>query len=109
VVLNPDHVAARVNLGRIFYLQGRWEEAIAQYRAALERESSSHALFNLGLAYLAQGDIDRAGAVYAQGLRQFGPEGARESGGIKDLENLVEKGIQTEAARRILESMGMGK
>jgi len=106
--MNPTLISARVNLGWSLYLQGQWEEAIDQYLSALEREPCSHAQFNLGLTYLAMGDIASARAAYALGLRQFGREEARKMGAIDDLEDLIEKGIQVEAASQILQSMGIG-
>jgi tetratricopeptide (TPR) repeat protein len=50
--LDPRHVEALANLGRLFYEQGATEAAIVQYRRALEAAGGNHpvAAFNLGLA-----------------------------------------------------------
>jgi tetratricopeptide (TPR) repeat protein len=52
IELDPRHVEALANLGRIFYEQGATEAAIVQYRRALEAAGGNHpiAAFNLGLA-----------------------------------------------------------
>jgi len=50
--LRPDVVEARANLGAALVRQGRFDEAIEQYRAALGREEKNFALrLNLALAY----------------------------------------------------------
>jgi tetratricopeptide (TPR) repeat protein len=61
--LDPRHVEALANLGRIFYEQGATEAAIVQYRRALEVVGGNHpiAAFNLGLA-LEDVDRNRAAA-----------------------------------------------
>jgi tetratricopeptide (TPR) repeat protein len=52
IALDPRHVAARVNLGRLLQETGRPAEAATQYRAALEAQPR-HAIaaFNLGTAF----------------------------------------------------------
>jgi len=104
---NPSHIAARKNLGGLFFLQKRWEEAIDQYQAILEREPHSYALFNVGLAQLANGDVPIAEATYDRAIRQFGLQKAREIGAINDIKYLIRYGIQVAAARRILQHMGV--
>jgi tetratricopeptide (TPR) repeat protein len=50
--IDPRHVEALANLGRLFYEQGATEAAIVHYRRALEAADGQHpeAAFNLGLA-----------------------------------------------------------
>jgi len=51
IALEPAHVAARVNLGRLLQETGRAAEAAAEYRAALEAQPRhATAAFNLGTA-----------------------------------------------------------
>ncbi len=56
--LEPTHVEALANLGRLLYEQGDTEGAIVHYRRALEAADGKHAVvaFNLGLALE---DMDR--------------------------------------------------
>src|SRR3954462_2871229 len=50
--LRPDVGEARVNLGAALSRQGRFDEAIEQYRAALAKDAASLPLrMNLALAY----------------------------------------------------------
>jgi Flp pilus assembly protein TadD len=50
--LRPDVVEVRANLGAALSRQGRFDEAIVQYRAALARDGANPALrMNLALAY----------------------------------------------------------
>jgi len=62
--LDPDSFKARYNLGVTYSHQGRTEEAIAQYEAALEASpndlEASKALNNLGAIYLDRGETDSA-------------------------------------------------
>ena len=61
---------ARYNLGVTLQQQGRREEAIAQFRQALQdRPDFLHALGNLGLALVDQGEIDEGIGYYRQALR----------------------------------------
>ena len=52
IELDPTHVAALVNLGRLYHEEGQLEAAIVQYRRALEAAGGAEptAAFNLGLA-----------------------------------------------------------
>jgi tetratricopeptide (TPR) repeat protein len=56
VKLRPDVVEVRANLGAALARQGRFDEAIAQYRAALARDGGNAALrMNLALAHYKKG------------------------------------------------------
>jgi len=100
--LDPANTTAHVNLGWLLYAAGRWEEAIAHYQTALATAPSSHAQFNLGLAYLAKGELAAAQAVYAQAVEQFGAEEGGQIGAVGDLEALIAQGRATQTARDIL-------
>jgi len=61
VKATPHNARAHNGLGRVFYMDGRIDEAIASYRRALEIEFDYyHAQFNLGLALTDQGQHDAA-------------------------------------------------
>ena len=91
-----------MNLGWILYLYGRFDEAISQYEPVLRDREISVAQFNLGLSYLAKGDIERARSTYAEGISEFGAEEGERIGAKADLEKLIRRGVYAEAARRIL-------
>jgi Flp pilus assembly protein TadD len=77
VRLHPEITAARANLGVVLVSLGRFEEAIVQYRAALQQAPGNRDLrLNLGLAYLKKGD-------YAQAADQFGPLYEAEPGNVR--------------------------
>ena len=99
---NPGDISARNNLGWVLYLQGRFDEAIDQYRAILAAASSSQARFNLGLAYLARGDVEEAEKTYAQAIEEFGAAEGRAIGAVSDLRALIESGVREDAGERIL-------
>src|SRR5690606_25282137 len=67
---NPDHVAARINLGRLRHAANAFKEAEQLYRDAL-RIDPQHpiALFNLGVVLEDQGDNDGAIAEYEAATR----------------------------------------
>ncbi len=56
--LQPDVVEVRANLGAALVRQGRLDEGIAQYRAALAKDSANPALrINLALAFYKKGSF----------------------------------------------------
>lgn len=74
--LRPDVSEARANLGAALARQGRYDEAIEQYRAALQKEDSPALKLNLALAYYKKGDPANA-AKQLKGLLASNPGDAR--------------------------------
>jgi tetratricopeptide (TPR) repeat protein len=69
IALDPQHVAARVNLGRLQQESGRPADAAIQYRAALRAEASNPtAAFNLGTALEDLGRWADAIAAYRRAI-----------------------------------------
>lgn len=69
IALEPGHVAARVNLGRLLQETGRPGEAVTQYRAALAGDSRHPtAAFNLGTALEDLGRRSDAIAAYQRAI-----------------------------------------
>lgn len=69
IALEPRHVAARVNLGRLLQETGRPAEAATQYRAALEAQPRHPtAAFNLGTALEDLGRPADAIAAYRMAI-----------------------------------------
>ena len=99
--LNPDDRLARISLGWLFYFQGRWQEAIDQYRLALKHEVDADVQFALGLAYLANRDDKAAQTTYAQGIRLFGVEEAQRIGVLQNLDALIKNSEENIVAREI--------
>jgi protein O-mannosyl-transferase len=67
---NPDCWLARNNLGAIFQQKGKVDEAIAQYRKALQiKPDYAEAHNNLGTALLQKGGVDEAIAQYQEALQ----------------------------------------
>ena len=61
VKLHPEVVEVRANLGAALVRQGRFDEAIQQYRAALANDKSNAALrMNLAFAYYKKGSLREA-------------------------------------------------
>jgi tetratricopeptide (TPR) repeat protein len=68
--LDPDHVDAHVNMGRLLHEAGEWRGAEAHYRAALEIEpGDATAAYNLGVLLQDLGRHPEAVAAYAQAIR----------------------------------------
>jgi len=68
--LDPHHVDAHVNLGRLLHEAGRAEAAATHYRQALAlRPGDSIAAFNLGVALEDQGRPAEAVQAYEDALR----------------------------------------
>jgi tetratricopeptide (TPR) repeat protein len=68
--LDPDHVPARVNLGRVLHEKRQLKLAEVHYRLALAVEpENTTALFNLGVALEDLGRLDEAAATYETAVR----------------------------------------
>ena len=66
---NPYHVDALVNLGNILAARGRFDEAIAQYRKAIElAPMKAGGYTNLGVLYQSMNKIEEANALYTAAL-----------------------------------------
>ncbi|MEA3478892.1 MAG: tetratricopeptide repeat protein [Bacteroidota bacterium] len=75
IELYPDNASARHNLGWYFQMQGRWEESVAEYKAAIALEPYlmlpyGGLLWVLG-SYLGQND---SVFYYSKQMINFGPE-----------------------------------
>ena len=102
------NLTARVNIGWNLYRQGKVEESIAEYESVLGRASIGVARFNLGLAYLASGRLEKADSSYARGVAEFGREQATRVGAVDDLRELIERGIQADKAREMVRYLEAG-
>jgi tetratricopeptide (TPR) repeat protein len=71
--LRPDMITARTNLGLALVSLGRFDEAIAQYRAALAQAPGDPGLgLNLAMAYYKKGDLPQAAGEFSS-LHQNDP------------------------------------
>jgi tetratricopeptide (TPR) repeat protein len=70
LALDPGHVDALVNLGRLLQEGGEVEEAVALYGRAMEKSGGDHptAAFNLGIALEDLGRDGEAAAAYGRAL-----------------------------------------
>ncbi len=100
--INADHAIAHVNLGWILYEGEFFAEATEHYRAALVSQPSAAALYNLGLAYLAQGNIAAARSTYVRAVGQFGAPRGVQIGAAADLRALAARSAYGREAREIL-------
>ena len=97
--------AAYTWMGLDFLQGGELDESIAAYRRALEEDrANSRALFNLGLAYLTNGNIEDAERSYAAAMWRFGRAGEERADAEEALRDLISRGIQVESARYMLET-----
>ena len=102
LALDEDNPPAHTNWGWLLYEQGEYQEAIGHYLTALEHGPNATAQFNLGLAYMAIGDVSAARQVYAQGVERFGAAEAQRIGAVGDLRALLAKGSSAAGARQLL-------
>lgn len=69
--LNPDNPGAHSNLGAAYVKLGRYEEAIREYRTAVEVDPTNATfLFNLALAYYKSAQIPSAAETFAAVLQR---------------------------------------
>ena len=65
LTLQPQYPDANFNLGRIFKVQGKLDEAVACYqRAAQGKPDYTRAHYNLGVLWQAQGKLDAAASAF---------------------------------------------
>ena len=84
------------------YLLGRWKESIQASEAAIRIDDKNATLhFNLGLALLQLGEVDRARLEYDRGLA-FNDAGELQRGAISDLEKALADNPDLGGARPIL-------
>ena len=68
--LHPDIIAARANLGLALVSLGRFDEAIAQYRAGLAQAPGDPGLrAKLAMAYYVKGDLPKAAEGFSSVLK----------------------------------------
>ncbi|MBI3932537.1 MAG: tetratricopeptide repeat protein [Acidobacteria bacterium] len=99
--LDPDHVDAHVNLGRLLHEAGHAEAAATHYRAALTlRPKDATAAFNLGVALEDLGRTSAAAAAYERALAAD----ASSADAHFNLARLLERAGRKAAAIRHLEA-----
>ena len=90
-------------MGQDLWAGGRTGEAARAFRLALEHDADNRrAHFGMALALLAQGQVEEAERLYADGMARFGRAAAYESGAAAGVRSLISRDLQVEAARRIL-------
>jgi tetratricopeptide (TPR) repeat protein len=100
---DPGRKNTRLLVGWTYFITNRFEDAIAAYRAVLTRGPDSEAQFNMGLAYMALGDLEIAQKTYAEGFARYGRREADQAKVRENLERLTAQGIQPEATRQLLQ------
>ena len=72
LTLQPDHSEAHVNLGHVYFQQGRLDEAVAQYLKTLEfNPLSIPALNNLGKSCHTQGQLEQYFSYYRKAVERL--------------------------------------
>ena len=91
------------HIGAEFQKIGKIDDSITAFRLSLEKDiTNSRAHFGLGLALLANGQLEEAEKTYSDGLARFGRGAAEEAGAAAGIRDLIARGIQVEAARELL-------
>jgi tetratricopeptide (TPR) repeat protein len=94
---NPDSLLARRDLGRLLLRAGRFDEAIAQYRAAVRVDPGDvETLVSLGNAQFGLGRQDEAVESYSAALKinKDSPEAHANLGVIRGKQGRVDEAIQ---------------
>jgi len=82
VEMAPDHWLPHLRLGEVLHSQGRRDEAIPEYKLAIElRPVEQFAYQKLALAYVEQGDLDRARNTFER-LKQIEPQSPVAANGL---------------------------
>lgn len=96
LLLRPNLVEARINLGAALADAGRFDEAIAQYRLVLPEATDKSAVhLNMGLAYYKKGDLASASREFGD-LQKVNPSNVQIAILLGDSE--VRQGRASEAA-----------
>ncbi len=102
LLLDKNNTTARVNMRWGLYRTGDIPGATAVYQAVLGRQKHSIVQFNLGLAYLAMGDLAAADVTYAAAIAEYGTEEAERIGADNDLQELASSSKHAEQVRQLL-------
>ena len=95
------NAASRLTIARHYFEAGFTGRAVAEAERALGQDRGlRQAHFDLGMFYLAHGDLATADSMYAEAVDRFGPD----STAAQNLQILIRNGIKTDEARTILES-----
>ncbi|MDO8678272.1 MAG: tetratricopeptide repeat protein, partial [Acidobacteriota bacterium] len=71
--INPANVESSVNLGMIYFLAQRWDEALGAFQQALKyNPRSAEAHYNLGLFWERHGDLEKAVQAYRKFIELAG-------------------------------------
>src|SRR5262249_37185861 len=65
---NPENPGMLRERGNAYFAQHQFDQAIADYSAALEMQQDPKTYYNRGVAYCALGDHDKALADYSKAL-----------------------------------------
>ena len=95
--------ATQLLLAWTYFMTSRFADAVATYRAVLQKGPNSEAHFNIGLTYIALGETQLAETVYSDGLAQYGRHEAQQANARANLERLISLDIQTSTARQLIE------
>src|SRR5262249_22816428 len=75
IAIQPDYVYARVNLGRLYGIHGRYREAVTVLEEARRIEPDRpDVLTNLGTAWWGLGDTTRASEMYRHAIESWPSE-----------------------------------
>ncbi len=91
LALDAENESAGVNYGWNLYLEGRSADAADQFRQVLRLGANSVAAFNLGLALLAQGQVESAVVAYGKAVAEYGAATAVQLGAVEELRAEVER------------------
>lgn len=95
------------NIGWNYYLLGEYEECIKWSEKAIEIDDEAlYAMYNIALSYLCMGDYKKSEDLYKKYHQlNLDIDEPVSDGAIKDLQDLIEKGVQVEKAKEILRSI----
>lgn len=104
--INNEYANAWGNAGWTSYLLGDYQKCIEYSEKAIELDDEAYyAMANIALTHLRLGEVERALEEYKDYHEKVSlVEDYDYSGAIKDLEDLIDKGIMVEEAQNILET-----
>jgi len=107
IAIDSTYDTAIGDLGWDYYCAGDNDACIAySYKALKYDKKATYAMFNIALATLKKGDVEKAKELYRQFISQCKENGYTiQDGAIDDLKNLMKKNIAVEECKYIIQQL----
>jgi tetratricopeptide (TPR) repeat protein len=107
LAIDSTYDSALGDLGWEYYCTGHFDDCVTySYKCLKYNQKATYAMFNIALATLRKGDVDKARELYRHFLSLCKQNNYEITGGqLTDLRDLIKQNIQTKEATSIIENI----